>query len=189
MSIATRRLRGVFPGFIGTLTGTDTARTTVRGLSGRVRQAVRLHAYKIQLGVDGSGIIDRADSVYVVGILQAIERDWGIEASNWVFTGLGNHPNQSIVDVQWRLLQAENASPTPNQLALYEGFNDPGGWVYTDILVPELHLHLAAETVAVGSASVGGRLLVEYEWVDVSLDEIAAINLAWGRDPVDFDRG
>jgi len=57
-----------------------------------------------------------------------------------------------------------------------------------DLLIPAIHgqMGFVAESFSPNAVEVFTR--IEYEWVDVSIGEMAALQFNWGLDPVDFDR-
>jgi len=56
-----------------------------------------------------------------------------------------------------------------------------------DFVVPAIHAHIGTQST-ISIAAVEVFIRVEFEWVDATIDEIAAAFFHWGMDPQDMDR-
>lgn len=159
------------------LTNPDTITAMV--ISGRARQALRLLGYRISVSHEGADA-GAADEVILGGALHTVNP----EAAGTLWSPGNSEFQASRIDeimlrVKTSVLGGSGGFVFP------ESVNS--GWVYTDLLLPAVYAsgyHFNEKNLqALGQLDV----VLEYEWQTVSIDEIAAINFAWGRDPQDFD--
>ena len=177
---------------LAVLTIVGTAATVVtdvkRIVSGRARQLIHLKRY--HLWAQTGYVPTQANQSFTTAvILQVHGRDWGVAPQDIfrpaIITVGANVPSyQGMVD--W-LYRNETFIGT-----LADGTGFPGQYVTDlvvecDIVVPALHLYGTTRGTVVANLTTG--IAVEYEWISASPDEIAAVNLVWGQDPQDFDRG
>lgn len=147
-------------------------------LSGRARQVIRLHGYRIGVSAGWASPVTSDTLDYLVA-LQAIDRNWGLNPDQFMGgTQQAQIAKQTLIDLYW----SSNITLT-GSLGITV-FNSE--WVPCNLLLPEIAVYKAVD----GSDASGytSWVVLEYEWVDASPGEIAAVNLVWGRDPNDFDR-
>jgi len=59
-------------------------------------------------------------------------------------------------------------------------------WVNCDIEMPALWLHASSFENSINT-EWEAYVIVEYDWVSKDISDIAALQLLWGLDPIDFD--
>ncbi len=59
-------------------------------------------------------------------------------------------------------------------------------YIQTDLMLPAIYLGGALRTTHLTTLDWNIHVLLEFEWVDVTLGEMIALNLLWGRDPFDL---
>lgn len=154
-------------------------------LAGRARQLVLLHGYEMTY-LAGNNIVDTNDREYTVQLLTVSpenpytdEGDPGLTA---VVQGVSDETLRRASVVAWYQTgyRQDGADGGSQVLGLQSG------WHPTALYLPGVQWHIrgAADSVAL---SCRVSVEIEYEWVDATLEEIAAVNLIWGRDPDDFD--
>jgi len=91
---------------------------------------------------------------------------------------------QHIIDFKvWSAAQLLTASGA----SVWERSKD-SGWVTCDLVLPEVALTASITNDMGASHTFRFFGVIEYDWITASPAQIAATNLAWGRDPQDFDR-
>ena len=150
-------------------------------LAGRARQVIRLHGYRNHFNLQHDSPVT-GDTSIALAVLQTIDRDWGLRPDDYMGpTAAKTIGQQMVIDI---------AYDTQEETIVTSGFLGrplrQGDWVNCNLLVPEVALYLAAETG--DTVGLANWVVLEYEWEDVDLGKLAAVNLAWGRDAGDFDR-
>lgn len=143
---------------------------------------VRLHGFDLSWTVLETGGSDNLNQVIMA--LQAIDRVWDfgtIGIAMNISGGIASH--QSTIHVVDWIIDVNNLTGVGFQRTL-ESIST--GWVPCELLVPSLHLYLMAQ----GTQARTQKFLVnvEYSYEKVTPAELAAVNLSWGRDPVDAVR-
>ena len=177
MSLPTKRSRTVWS---RTTVYSTVRRDTFSIVEPRAEHVLRLRGYAFfntlltQFGTDNDGIT-------VQTALSAIPiTPDTVDVLTWFDQNV--IPRQSLVDFwssRWSLQIFSSAV-----LTTWQEHHHHSGWQYTDLLVPELSLIHMGTPLGV-TVSVGEACVVEYEYVKVSVAELAAVNLMWGRDPQD----
>ena len=178
MTIPSRNQR-VWNGFTANIAGgeVDVSRT-FRLVAGRARQLIHLKGYR--LGYNYRYVSPaNVDQTRILVALQAIDRDWSLGAVAW----LNNGPKATTIDFIFDASQVHQLSTTG---AAEFTTRNVAGWIPCDLVVPELAIYNTH--VLEDEMRISFWCVAEFEWIDATPDEIAAVNFMWGRDPQDFDR-
>jgi len=161
-------------------------------LSGRARQAIwlkRIHTYFAMEPV-GIGASDELEMVTVYHAGKEVPGDPGGAEPSTITSTLFNKINLAV-GLQWK-----------NRKQIIDSFrhtwranaqpNIPGMWVRDwsekyDLLVPHIQVLVGLAPTDI-TVTFEWFARFEYEWVDINLADMAALQFNWGLDPVDFDQ-
>lgn len=179
---------------IGVTGGAGSAPFIRRVLVGRARQAIwlkKIHQYvAVSPTTPGHGAGDTLQGIVINQASPTVSAPTGTTPNSSIvnlfdqFAGAlaGYRNRQGIIDAH-RLVQAQDigANGTIRSNNVYE-------WTEQyDLLVPGVYVYYGFLAVSF-TANMEIFTHVEFEWVGVSLAEMAALQFNWGLDPVDFDQ-
>ncbi len=157
----------------------------LRLLKGRARQLVHLTGYRFGIAGGGANLAD--GSRYIAGgFLRAINKDYNDSALVFIFDDTPATPPLERHVIDFKIWAPRHEIVTSGAMLDERAFDT--GWVACDLIVPEVNLASIINNDLGASATWRHWGIVEYDWVDASLEDVAARMFAWGRDPQDFDR-
>jgi len=171
----------------GALTLDDGEQDTVTStlLSGRARQLVRLTGYR--MGLEATVTTPLDEDAFRVGLfLRAIRKDYDSTPTNFIFDRTGQRPGLERHVIDFFLVSWFYEFLTSGSVRFERAFQTP--WTPCDLLLPEVSSAIIGQSDVNQQLEVKAWFIIEYEWVDADLGFIAEVNLAWGRDPNDYDR-
>lgn len=142
----------------------------------------KILAYKLVVLNTTETLSGNNDRSVGVALLQVSGTDWGIDAFD-LATGQpasGGMPQQNVIDIAIRAFRGNGT-----QGDHLEDTDEPANWIDTsrhDLVVPELFIHVAAQTQTVTSAGISARVHVTAEVLPASSNRILAVNKLWGQD-------
>lgn len=149
-------------------------------MTGRARQLIHLLGYEL---IDNSvpALSLGGDGQLVQELLLTAEPDLAGQITApplGVFTG-----KSSTLDYRANVLTHDQLTSGQAMVKASQSH----GWVPCDFLVPSLFLVKGRDNTSWGYARVEWGIVLNFNWVDADLSTIAAVNLRFGRDPVDSD--
>ena len=164
-------------------TGGGTVTRVQRGIKGRARQVLHIVGYHFWMQTSPTPTADN-QSWEMFGALQVDERDHGRQPVDFFDSSAAPQPSRSA-RIDQLFIRQENIEDTAvgNRL---NGRIESTGWVVCNLVVPGFHLFTSVSGTLAETYEAGVTL--EYDWITVGLDDLAAVNLHWGQDPNDFDR-
>ncbi len=154
-------------------------------LTGRARQLVHLTGYKFGF-VTSLGALSDASRFIAGGFLRAISRDYNDSAYVFIFDDTPATPPLERHVVDFHVWSNRYDITTSGAVFPDRSFMIP--WTPCDLVLPEVAFTAVVNNDMGGSTTYRTFCIVEYDWVDASIPEIAASSFAWGRDPQDYDR-
>lgn len=165
-------------------TGGSTTTLVTRGIEGRARQVLHVVGYHFWIQLSPAATAN--NQIWeMFAALQVDERDHGRQPVDYFDTA--SSPRLGGTSRIHALFAKQESIETVESLALLNGYTVTTGWVACDLVLPGLHLFTSVSGTLAESYEAG--VTFEYEWVTADLGDLAAVNLHWGRDPNDFDRG
>jgi len=178
---------------VATVDGTPQVFTR-RMLSGRARQAIwlkRIHQY---FSLEPYAAFD-GDELEMLCLFQATRESHGITGgaapqmshsilfNQFVATNITYRARQRIIDIhRWsfhHFLATSGQTVHDNVSEFTQEY---------DMMVPAVVGLFGLESTSISFNACEIFTRIEYEWVDVTLGEMAALQFDWGLDPIDFDR-
>lgn len=161
------------------MAGVDTEREVISILRRTGGMAFRIWGYRVMISLSPVNLLDAVDIMTGVGLLQTVGVDWGLNADGLVGDALVGIPQQPIIDWAWSRKRVLVATGGPMLEETLMGTE----WVNTDLIVPEVFLYAAYQTIGqVAGSDPTIRVVMEYEPIKVSVGEQGAIRSAWGGD-------
>ncbi len=149
-------------------------------MTGRARQMIHLIGYElIDNGVPALSL--SGDARIVSELLLTVEPDM---PATLTAPPLGQLTGRAST-LDYRALVLVHDQLTSGQ-AMVKG-SQSHGWVPCDFLVPALFLIRGRSSTNWGYTRVEWGIVLNFNWVDVDLATLAAVNLRYGRDSVDSD--
>ena len=179
--------------FVTSITGGAELNFLVKLLSGRARQLIRLHRISQNISFQPFNIATdftmEVTSVFQAG--QELPGSSTIAPQARVATmfegftaGGASYRNRSQIIDHWRIAYAEELDDATGKHI------KPTMWRFSEsynLLVPAVHVFMGLfANLSMNAVEVFTR--VEYEWETHDLATIAAVQFAYGQDPLDFDR-
>lgn len=166
-----------------TNTGGSVGSGVTRLVSGRVRQGIHLVGYHLW-GVQAIRPTADNQDFQAISILQVDETDHAVQPLSWFPEAFVPVPERStIIDAIFQDKENVEDSAVGNRL-IPETLDM--GWANCDLVLPGLFLFGSIRGTV--SAAYRTGVTIEYEMIDLSANDIAAINFHWSQDPQDFDR-
>lgn len=181
---AGERIRGFYTKTL-VLAGGNSSQDTQALLSGRARQLLRVHGYRMGGRVFGTMDASGHQVAFSV-ILLAGPRAEDAGETQGIGSGDfdGFQPKTRVIDVLSTNTRIPYAPADKSGVAFIEA-DLQSEWVTTDLLLPGLSMFFTAFSQS--SIEAQSFVIVEYAWETHDLADIAALQFAYGLDPVDFD--
>jgi len=166
-------------------TGGQTATLVTRGITGRARQVLHVVGYHLWLHMTPTPTATN-QAWEMFAALQVDERDHGRQPVDYFDTT--TNPKLGVTSrIHGIFGKQEALEDSAGTFRMLNGYIVTTGWVTCDLVVPGIHLFTSVSGTLAESYEAG--VTFEYEWLTAGLPDLAAVNLHWGQDPNDFDRG
>lgn len=156
-------------------------------LVGRARQVIALKGYSLFANVyNTTPAAGNGNQILVSLNASARDADNDFDSINELAAvgstawDVGHSPSQLVDLIYWE-------SEIGAQTAGTDGWTFQQPWIACDLLLPELGVFMGQ--LNADAVRISWGVTIEYQWKTVDVGEIAEVNLAWGRDPNDFERG